>query len=181
MFEFGSFFYVWLLCVCMCSKAQRLAHTNFARWNNWNTKHGESTSGFWHNSHLALYCIQLEKMKKKDKHFSNQKTFLCFERRYSFVHPCILCSSRPRINVQIGGIHMYHTKKERQKKSLSQGFLHTFFFRSLSLLGQRQQARKKIWKNKTVAISLISPNLKWIRMVKSYCGSIKNIWLECLW
>lgn len=122
------------VCLWMCSKAQRLAHKFCARWNKWNMKHGdgESTSGFWHNSHLALgpYCTG-NRTQKSERNIFLPKTFLRFERSFfvcSSMHICVplvLGSTAKLVNTTKRTI-----PKKDTKKIFKSRFLHTpIFFR----------------------------------------------------
>lgn len=157
--------------VCGCAQKHKGWHTNSVHdetngtWNMVmvNQRQVSDITATWL---LVRTALETER-KKREKHFSTKNIFAFWTvvlRLFIHAH---LCSSRPRINGQIGEHNQtYHTKKKTRKKSLSQGFcIHQFFFDAVSpLLGQRQQAKKTKMKNKAVAISLISSNLKWIRM-----------------
>lgn len=146
---------IWLALACVCSKAQRLAHKFCARWNKWNMEHGdgESTSGFWHNSHLALgpYCTG-NRTQKSERNIFLPKTFLRFERRSSLVHPCtfvFLSSSDQRPNWWTQP-NVPYQKKDTKKIFKSRFLLAPIFFSmpSLHYLVKDNKRKKQKWKIK---------------------------------
>lgn len=123
MFEFSSLCHA---CGCACVYLPKstktgtqilLDETN----GTWNMEHGESTSGFWHNSHLALRCTVLywKRGKKRETFFVPKKNIFVLNvvLRRSLIHAFVLHSSSDQ-RPNWWNTHVPYQKREAEKKNL---------------------------------------------------------------